>query len=409
MFLLQPFRQQPHQRSVVNACASLLAPVRGLASQPPLSLPSTTPPKETTRSVVPPKWNGASLSRYLTKALGLPVPLVQRLARKKLLRVASNSSPDNHASSSRTVRALAGRTVATGDTIEILDTGIAIDDVDARATQDALNRPRISPALASETRAWIVHEDDVCIAINKPTGLPVHGGSHGSKRESLTDRLGALVSDDAELPRLVHRIDKGTSGIVLLAKDRVAAEKLSALFRDGSVTKEYLAIVAGTVSPPSGRVLCDLYRSTNDTRTDERTSVATTANPASANAKIEAAETGYRVLDATGAAVSLVMFTPATGRKHQLRTVAENVLGTPIVGDYKYGFRDGRIREAPRGGRLMLHLYRMSWGKGSDKVQICAPIPNEMRVVGEQLGVRWGKIQAEEPPQSSSSSSSSSS
>jgi 23S rRNA pseudouridine955/2504/2580 synthase len=203
-------------------------------------------------------------------------------------------------------------------------------------------RPEVSDADADMIQAAVIYQDSAAIAINKPPGLATQGGT-GTTRH-VDGMLDALAEDD-ERPRLVHRLDRDTSGVLLLARSRKSAAKLTASFRDRSARKLYWALVAGVPDPVRGKI--DLSLKKAGGRGNER---MVWDDPVGADRAI----TFYATLDKAGRAASLVGLLPQTGRTHQLRAHM-TAIGHPILGDGKYGGEDAQLpgMGLPKG--MMLH------------------------------------------------------
>ncbi len=167
-----------------------------------------------------------------------------------------------------------------------------------------------------------IRETSEYIAINKPSGLAVQGGS---KQKFHIDDMLKYISTGNILLKLVHRIDKDTSGLLLLAKDNKAAKKFTSLFKDRKIIKTYLAIVSPCPSDDIGTI--DLPLSKSGTKDYQRISVDQKMG--------KKAVTEFKVLDKVGSRVALVALYPKTGRTHQLRVHLEYI-NAPIVGDVKY-------------------------------------------------------------------------
>jgi 23S rRNA pseudouridine955/2504/2580 synthase len=173
---------------------------------------------------------------------------------------------------------------------------------------------------------WVIHRDEQVLVLNKPHGLPVQGGP-GITRH-LDGMLDGLRFGHADRPRLVHRLDRDTSGVLLLARSPGVAARLAAAFRSRAVEKTYWAVVAGRPVPVAGRVDRALVRTG---RQDERIALA---EPGEAEAA--RAITDYRTLDHAARKLAWLELRPLTGRTHQLRVHCA-ALDAPILGDQKYG------------------------------------------------------------------------
>ncbi|MHB1302526.1 MAG: RluA family pseudouridine synthase [Acidiphilium sp.] len=205
--------------------------------------------------------------------------------------------------------------------------------------------------------ARVLHRDADVLVLDKPAGLATQGGA-GIARH-LDGMLDALRFEAEERPRLVHRLDRDTSGVLVLARNAFAANKLAAAFRGRDMEKTYWAIVVGLPVPLEGQIDLPLARigGAQGART----------KPVARNAEGAAkAITNYRTLDNAGRKLSWLELQPLTGRTHQLRAHCA-AIGTPILGDAPYGedraYAEGFARQLhlharrlvlphPRGGRL---------------------------------------------------------
>ena len=235
--------------------------------------------------------------------------------------------------------------------------------------------PSPTKASAAETDFLlnlIVHRDDHVIAINKPPGLAVQGGTKTSRH--LDAMLDCLRFGSAERPRLVHRLDKDTSGVLLLARTAAAAAKLTSAFRSKAARKLYWAVVVGVPRPAEGFV--DLSLSKLAGKRGERM----------AGGGGKKAVTFYRVVDRVGRKAAWLALEPRTGRTHQLRVHAL-ALKTPILGDGKYGGRDAFL--AAEGGSRRLHLHARAIRiphPAAGHLQVAAPLPEHMAATWRCLG-----------------------
>jgi 23S rRNA pseudouridine955/2504/2580 synthase len=214
-----------------------------------------------------------------------------------------------------------------------------------------------------------LYEDDDLMVLNKPSGIAVQGGT---KTAQHLDRLLEGLGDGPETrPRLVHRLDRDTSGVLIVAKRRAVAAKLGREFQTRSVRKIYWAIVKGVPKPPQGKVEAALVKAAGPEGDRVRK-----ARPGEQE-RAQSAVTYYSVVDRAGQAVSFVSLKPVTGRQHQLRAHMA-IIGHPILGDDKYhGDQD-----MPEGidKRLHLHARRISFPhpSGEGVVDITAPLPDHM-------------------------------
>lgn len=215
--------------------------------------------------------------------------------------------------------------------------------------------PEIDPSTARDLQRLVMYCDDSVLVLNKPHGMPVQGGP-GITRH-LDGLLDALRFGATDRPRLVHRLDRDTSGVLLLARTAGTAAKLAAAFRGRDVEKTYWAVVAGRPIPPAGHIDLPLRR-TGGTR-GERTEVADRSDEDAARAI-----TDYRTLDHAGQKLAWLELRPLTGRTHQLRVHCV-ALGAPILGDVKYARPDQNnafsATVAGLSGELHLHARALQF------------------------------------------------
>lgn len=255
--------------------------------------------------------------------------------------------------------------------------------------------PGISPADAKMIQDCVIYRDDHVIAINKPAGLPSQGGSGQGNRH--VDALAeALKFGRGEKPLLVHRLDKDTSGVLLLARKRSVARKLSEAFRSRTTRKIYWAIVAGVPHPRMGTVKWGLVKASgHGGRGEGEKMVCVHPSQVDKTPNAKRAVTDYAVLQNLGTRAAWVALVPVTGRTHQLRAhMAE--MGHPIIGDGKYG---GSGQEnlgdgwgAMLGGeiskKLHLHARSLSFDHpvSGERITVTADLPPHMERTWKTLG-----------------------
>jgi 23S rRNA pseudouridine955/2504/2580 synthase len=220
----------------------------------------------------------------------------------------------------------------------------------------------------------VLHMDDDLIVINKPPGLAVQGGTKTARH--LDALLDALRFDARERPRLVHRLDRDTSGVLVLARSAAAATKLAAAFRGRAARKIYWAAVVGLPKPRQGRIDQPLVKLPGPA--GERVA------PDEEEGK--RAVTYYRTLSHAGDKIAWLALEPVTGRTHQLRAHCL-ALGTPILGDGKYGGVAAHPSGVPNARRLHLHARALALPhpKGGTLV-VVAPLPAHMKETWKFFG-----------------------
>jgi 23S rRNA pseudouridine955/2504/2580 synthase len=202
-------------------------------------------------------------------------------------------------------------------------------------TKPAPEASRISPADTKMIRGCVIYRDEHIIALNKPPGLPVQGGSGQARHvDGLAEAL--RFGADAK-PRLVHRLDKDTSGVLVLARTREAAKGLTAAFRHRATRKIYWAAVAGSPHPRRGTIRYGLVKAPgHGDKGEGEKMLCLHPREVEATPGAKPATTDYAMIETAGARVAWMALIPVTGRTHQLRAhLAE--IGHPIVGDGKYG------------------------------------------------------------------------
>lgn len=207
--------------------------------------------------------------------------------------------------------------------------------------------PVLDPRVQKDLERMVLYRDDWVIVLDKPPGLPTQGGP-GITRH-LDGMLDGLRFGAPHRPRLVHRLDRDTAGVLVLARTPGVAAKLAGSFRTRAVEKTYWAIVVGRPVPPHGRMEFDLARV--EGFKGERVAVAGPYDTDLAHAI-----TDFRTLDHAGRKLAWLELSPLTGRTHQLR-VSCAAIGAPILGDLPYGVeKDGRNNAEVDGFAVQLHL-----------------------------------------------------
>jgi 23S rRNA pseudouridine955/2504/2580 synthase len=277
-------------------------------------------------------------------------------------------------------RAKAGLRVAAGQQVRIPPLP------EPPGPETPLRRPAaVNARDAAALRAAVLYRDDWVIAIDKPTGLAVQGGT-GQTRH-VDAMLDALSEPGGERPRLVHRLDRDTSGVLLLARTSAAARRLTASFKDKGAGKIYWALVAGVPERRRGRIDMPLAKLPGP-KGEKVGAAADVGKDAVTVYQMIASKT----LKGTRRRIAWLLLMPLTGRTHQLRAHCA-ALGMPILGDGKYGGKRAFPAFGGNGGdaigkRLMLHAREIAVPHPDDEttLRVTAPLPADMESVWTLLG-----------------------
>lgn len=234
----------------------------------------------------------------------------------------------------------------------------------------------------------VMHEDEKVIVLNKPAGLAVQGGSGVTRH--IDSMLDAWVSPKGEKPRLVHRLDRDTSGVLVIARTRGAAQKLTAAFRERDTKKTYWALVKGVPRRHEDKISTWLVK--EETPDGDRMRVAKHGEEGA-----DHAVSYYRVLETAAQRLSWLKMEPYTGRTHQLRVHALHI-GHPIIGDPKY-FVDDPNWDFPGGVQKRLHLHARHIDiphPAGGRLKVSAPLPPHMVQSWNLLGFDMGSAATQE-------------
>jgi 23S rRNA pseudouridine955/2504/2580 synthase len=295
--------------------------------------------------------DGMRLDRWFkTHYAGLPHSRLEKLLRTGQVRIDGG-------------RAKASTRLAAGQAVRV-------PPLPAVVPQSAPATRLLSKAERGFLASITLYEDDDVMVLNKPPGIAVQGGT---KTTHHLDRLlEGLNQDPKTRPRLVHRLDRDTSGVLVVAKRREVAAKLGRAFQTRSVRKIYWALVKGVPRPPQGKVEAALVKASGPEGDRVRKARAGEQEVA------QSAVTYYAVVDRAGQTAAWMSLKPVTGRQHQLRAHMA-ILGHPILGDEKYQ----GDRELPPGieNKLHLHARRISFPhpSGAGIVDVTAPLPESMQ------------------------------
>lgn len=225
-------------------------------------------------------------------------------------------------------------------------------------------------------REMVIYQDDEMFALNKPAGIAVQGGTKQGDRH--IDGMLDILSDGEYRPKLVHRLDKETSGLLLIARHPAAAARLGDLFRSHEMEKVYWAVTVGSPKPAAGQVRCWMAKGQGPEGRERMVHAA--QNDEGARHAI----TDYITVSQAGQKAAWVALRPQTGRMHQLRFHMHE-LGTSILGDDKYVTR----REIPQGvaGGLHLHARALLIPKRNKRpLLLQAPLSGHMKATFATLG-----------------------
>lgn len=295
--------------------------------------------------------DGMRLNRWFLKYYpGLGIGRLQKLLRTKQIKVDGK-------------RAETGTRLQTGQEVRV-------PPLDNEADV-SVERSGVSARDAAYIQSLVIYKDADILAINKPSGLAVQGGTNTSRH--VDGMLEALTFEAEEKPKLVHRIDKDTSGILVLARNRKSADKLTKAFREHTLQKTYLALSSGCPKQMRGEIKAPLEKA------GEKSVVSSSGKPA---------VTTYDVLDNVGNKFALIAASPLTGRTHQIRAHLESI-GCPIIGDDKY-FGAERKKFSNITDKLHLHAYKIDLSAiYNKKVLIQAPLPEYFKNSLISIGISF--------------------
>jgi len=229
----------------------------------------------------------------------------------------------------------------------------------------------VSQTDEKRVKNMVVYKDDNIIVINKPSGLAVQGGTGQTKH--IDGLLDALKFGKEERPKLTHRIDKDTSGLLVLARNRQYALALTKAFREHKIKKTYLALCVGCPKEMAGQIKAPLEKA------GEKMVVVSDG---------QKAVTSYEVLDTVGTKFCLIKASPLTGRTHQIRVHLAHI-GALIAGDTKYGSRDD-FKQADLSKHLHLHSYQIDLSEVmGKKIVVKAGLPDYFIKDIDSLGLTF--------------------
>jgi 23S rRNA pseudouridine955/2504/2580 synthase len=298
--------------------------------------------------------DGQRLDNFLLRTLGaVPRSLVYRILRTGQVRVNGR-------------RAKPAYRLVAGDKVRLPP----LQGAGRKQDSDASKAP--SKSLRDFVAGAVVHEDRDLIVVNKPAGVAVHGGSGVSF--GVIEALRAVHPELKEL-ELVHRLDRETSGCLLIAKRRAVLRDLHAQLRERKVEKRYLTLVAGKW--PFGAKTIDLPLKTNLKQGGERV--------VRVHSEGQQAVTTFKPIEQFGKIATLLDVDLGTGRTHQIRVHAAHA-GYPVAGDEKYGDRekDAKLKEYGL-TRMFLHAASLTFRRADELFTVTAPLPPELETVLQKL------------------------
>ena len=249
------------------------------------------------------------------------------------------------------------------------------------AAKPSLQAPLgVSKADRDFIERMILFEDEHVLVLDKPFGIAVQGGT-GTRRH-IDGILAGMADRFGDRPRLVHRLDRDTTGVLLVAKHRDAAAKLGRIFQTRSAAKTYWALIKGVPKPPQGKVEAALVKAAGPDGDRVRKALPGEQD------KAMHATTHYSVIDRVAHKAAWVSLKPVTGRQHQLRAHMA-LIGHPIIGDNKYE-GDKALADSGIDPKLHLHARRLVIPHpvpGEPKIDVTAPLPEHMRRTWELLGL----------------------
>ncbi len=298
--------------------------------------------------------DGQRLDRFLQKHLrGVPFGLLQKLMRKGQIRVDSK-------------RVKAATRIADGQVVRIPP----MNDV----PQNELDK-KISERDAALIRSMVLYDDGEIIALNKPAGIATQGGTNIKRH--IDGMSIVLANKEGVKPRLVHRLDKDTSGVLLLARSAEIARKMGKIFQGRDIRKIYWALTVPAPEINEGEIRAPLKKAGG--AGNEKMMVDADGG--------QQAITLFDVIDRAHKQLAFVAFWPRTGRTHQIRVHAAH-MGCPIVGDGKYGGQEAFIDGISHVRRVHLHArsIRFVHPKTNKLLTIEAPLADELQESWKSFG-----------------------
>lgn len=296
--------------------------------------------------------NGQRLDRFLQKHLkGVPFGLLQKLMRKGQIRVDSK-------------RVKAATRLESGQSVRI-------PPMEDRPSNDY----RVSEKDTALIKSMVIYDDGDIIALNKPAGLATQGGTNIKRH--IDGMLEVLAGEKGVKPRLVHRLDKDTSGVLLLARSADVARQMGKIFQGRNIRKIYWALTVPAPEINEGEIRAPLKKAGGVGQEKMVVDIEEGQN----------ATTLFDVVDRAHKQMAFVAFWPLTGRTHQIRVHAAH-MGNPIVGDGKYGGQEAMIDGIEHVKRVHLHArsVRFEHPKTGKMLEITAPLADDLQKSWKNFG-----------------------
>lgn len=290
--------------------------------------------------------DGQRLDRFLQKHIkGIPFGLLQKLMRKGQIRVNSK-------------RVKAATRLEAGQSVRI-------PPMEDRAPQE---RKSISDRDIDLMRQMVIYDDGDIIALNKPAGLATQGGTNIKRH--IDGMLDVLTNQEGVRPRLIHRLDKDTSGVLLLARSANIAREMGKIFQGRDIRKIYWALTVPAPEINNGEIRAPIIKAGG--MGNEKMVVDAEEG--------QSATTLFDIVERAHKHVAFVAFWPRTGRTHQIRVHAAH-MGCPILGDGKYGGAEAMLEDMNHVRRVHLHAHniRFTHPRTGKLVEISAPLPQDMQ------------------------------
>ena len=284
--------------------------------------------------IVDKEFHNSRLDRWFkVNVLNIPQSLIEKIIRKKKIKVNKKRTKTSYR-------------VQTKDIIEVFNL------TKLKSNKNDKKTNKYKPALKEKKKYddFVIEDNDNFIVINKPPGIPVQGGTKSFR--NIIDTLRHTKYFDNSKPYIVHRLDKETSGVLIIAKNREYAQLFTSLFRIRKIHKSYLSICTGEFENQKGELIDTLVRYEGHKKI------------------LEKAVTYYKVLDKNNLA-TLLLLNPITGRKHQIRKQLL-IHGHPVLGDTKYRLSNKNINNK---NFLMLHAYEINFSINKIKYKFIANPP----------------------------------